>query len=321
MSKLKTKLTKSIKNKKLNVFVLFFLMAFAFLIISKLSKTYTETVSFKINFKNLPENRIISDKDKYKIDVTLNTIGFKLIPFLFNDKKIMIDFNKDVIESKSSYLWLSNQNVTKIEQQLTNTIDIISIKPDTIKFNYQKLATKKVPIVFNSEITFATGYNTQEKAKLSPDSITIIGSDLSLKSISKIYTKKSEFLNVNSDINTELLLLLPENDKSVKLSTNKVKLNAKVEKFTEGFLELPVSVINLPEDLTINYFPKTVTVAYNVSLANYNNIKPLDFKVECDFNEVLGTTNTFFTPKLVKQPSNIKSAKIKQNKIEYILIQ
>jgi hypothetical protein len=321
MSVLKTKLTKSIKNKKLNVFILFFLMAFAFLIISKLSKTYTETVSFKINFNNLPENRVISDKDKYKIDVTLKTIGFKLIPFLFNDKKLIIDFNKDVTESNSSYLWVSNQNTSKIEQQLTNSIDIISIQPDTLKFNFQKLATKKVPIVLNSNITFATGYNTQEKVKLSPDSISIIGSELSLKSISKIDTKKTEFIDVKSDINTELLLLLPENDKSVKLSTNKVKLNAKVEKFTEGSLELPVSVINLPEEITINYFPKTVTVTYNVSLANYKNIKPLDFKVECDFNEVIGSNNTFFTPKLVKQPVNIKSAKIKQNKIEFILIQ
>ena len=96
---------------------------------------------------------------------------------------------------------------------------------------------------------------------------------------------------------------------------------AKVGKFTEGTLEIPISVINLPVNTNINFFPKTVTVVYYVNLSDYNSIKALDFKVECDYSEIGNTNSPFLFPKLIKMPEAVKNARIKQNKVEYILIQ
>jgi hypothetical protein len=125
---------------------------------------------------------------------------------------------------------------------------------------------------------------------------------------------------VTDTINSVIRLKKLDNNK-IKFSDQMITVSAKVEKFTEGTLEVPITIVNKPLDVSINYFPKSISVSYYVSLNNYKSIKPTDFKVECDFAEIDNSIKTFFTPKLVKTPELVKNARLKQNKVEFILIQ
>ena len=98
------------------------------------------------------------------------------------------------------------------------------------------------------------------------------------------------------------------------------KTKADVEKFTEGSLDVPVSVINVPENVSVNHYPKTVTILFNTSLSNYKIINETHFIVQCDFNEI-NENNSFLTPKIVKQPKLIKNVRMQTKKVEFILSQ
>ena len=91
-------------------------------------------------------------------------------------------------------------------------------------------------------------------------------------------------------------------------------------KFTEGEVEVPIINKNVPQDIEINYFPKSIKVAYYVSLENYSAISTSDFKIECDFKESQQQNSSFFIPRLTIENSLVKSAKMKQDKVEYIII-
>lgn len=139
--------------------------------------------------------------------------------------------------------------------------------------------------------------------------------------ISNVKTKKLRLKDVNSPINKSVILELDKSMKKIKLSQNTVKVTGEVGKFTEGQIEVPINVVNLPADVKLNFFPKTVLVSYYVDLDSYKSIKALDFKVECDYGEVKSNERTFFVPHLVQTPPKVKTAKIKQNKIEFIIIE
>ena len=319
LTKLKLEFLKSVRNKKLNVFSLFFLLAFLFLVLSKLSKTYTQTVTFKTNYVNVPENKVINTSGDQKLEVLISSLGFNLLPYYFHAKTLDIDFEKDVTSKNGHYLWISNVSKYTIEKQLGKSIKIISIKPDTLKFLFESLETKLVPVELDSKVTFASGYDVLSHFITTPDSIRVIGSKSALNNVQSIKTKLFKRNEVNVEIKDSISLIIPEAKSELKLSQNIVKVTGLVEKFTEGTIDVPVSIINLPENIKINYFPKEVSVSYYVPLSNYKNVKNLDFKIVCDYKLI--NKNTFIRPVLAKTPKEIKSAKMKQDKVEFIILQ
>ena len=320
-NKLKAKLSKSIKSRKLNVFGLFFLLSLCFLALTKLSKSYTETIYFEIVYKNVPEQHHIDLDSTKKVNVTVNAYGFNLLRYIFYKPTLEIDFNTDVVLKNKTYVWNSRQNGPKISSKFRNTVDVIAIQPDTLRFPYQSLAVKKVPVRTDVAIEFAPGYDMLSKIKVIPDSIKIIGSEKLISEIEYVTTEKLELKTVNSNIERSVDIEMDEALKRVKLSQKNVSIKGHVEKFTEGTFNVPVTIINLPSGTNINFFPKTIPVAYTISLNNYKLVKSTDFRIECDYKDIDNTGKTFLIPKLIKMPEIVKSARLKQKKVEFILMQ
>lgn len=318
---LKSKLYKSLKSGKLKVFSLFFLLAFCFLSVSKLSRSYTETISFEIVQKNIPEEHHVVIDSTQKLNVTVQAYGFNLLKYYFYKPKLQIDFETDVILNHKTYIWNAQQNAPKISSTFKNSVDVISIQPDTLRFPYQKLAVKKVPVKTDVSLEFASGFDMSSKLNIIPDSIKIIGSEKWVAEIDYVTTKKAELKNINKNIDKSLDIEMEEALHHLKMSNKSVMITGHVEKFTEGTFNVAVTIVNLPADTNINFFPKTIPVAYNVSLNNYKHVRPSDFRVECDYKDINNTQKTFLIPKLVKVPEIVKSARLKQHKVEFILMQ
>lgn len=320
-NKLKSKLSKSLKSGKLKVFSLFFLLSFCFLALTKLSKNYTETISFEIVGKNVPEQHHVEIDSTKKINVVVNAYGFNLLRYYFYKPKLEVDFHTDVVLKNKTYLWNAQQNAPKLNSIFKNSVDIISIQPDTLHFPYQSLTVKKVPVKTDIAIEFSPGYDMSSKLEVIPDSIRLIGSEKWISEIEYVTTKKTELKNVNSHIERTVDIEMEEGLKHLKMSKKSVAIKGHVEKFTEGTFNVAVTIINLPADTNINYFPKTIPVAYNVSLNNYKQVRASDFRVECNYKDIDNTEKSFLIPKLVKVPDIVKSARLKQHKVEFILMQ
>ena len=321
LTKLKSKFLRSIKNKRLNVFGLFLLIAFIILVLSKLSNTYTEDLSIAIDFTNLPNDKVLIIDKQPKLDVVVSTYGFKLLTYYLFDTPIAIDLENHAHIKNSTYIWVANRALPSIEKQFGSSVKIISVQPDTLKFSFDALVIKKVPVQLNHDVTFASGYGSFDGFKIVPDSVKIFGSNDEVSKIDKIETAQFNSKDINRDIKKSIALKFPESSHTLKLEQSRVEVTSKVEKFTEGTLEIPITLKNLPSGIQINYFPKTIKVSYDVSLQDYKNIKSKDFKIECDYLDVNKSNQTFFTPHLMSQPKKVKNVKLKQNKIEYIITQ
>lgn len=317
IKKIKSDLLKSIKNKKINVFILFLLSAFVILIFTKLSKQYTNTIIFNIDKINVPEANVILNDSSTVLALTLKTHGFKWLNYYFTKPKIQVDFSKDVYRKDSVYVW-SKSKAYLNNTQLDKQVELLNIAPDTLMFRYDINQIKKVPVKLNSYIKFASGYNVSGDYVLEPDSIQIIGPDIIVKTITHIETDSISMQNIRKDIMESIKLKLPKNQKDIKFSNSSIVLKAKVEKFTEGTLKIPVNVINVPKGTNLKYFPKEVNVSYYVSLSNFNSITSKDFSVVCDYEKTTDNQSVLI-PELKKFPKTVKNTKINQQRIEFII--
>lgn len=312
---LKSHLLSSIKSKKINVFLLFLLSAFIILIFNKLSKEYTNTLVFSIKKEHVPVEHVILNDSSNVLAITLKTHGFKWLSYYMSKPKVSIDFAKDVYRKDSAYVW--HKSIKYLANtQFDDQVELLNISPDTLYFKYGVNLVKKVPVILKSDIDFALGYDISGDYRLKPDSVTIIGPDILVSKLEFVETKEISLMDVRTNIIKNLALDIT-NKSDLKFSTELITLNAKVEKFTEGKLKVPVEIINIPEGLKIKYFPKEINVSYYVSLNNFNSVTVKDFKVVCDYNKVVKASTLF--PELVTIPKQVKNAKINQQLIEFII--
>ncbi|WP_241910452.1 YbbR-like domain-containing protein [Pseudotamlana carrageenivorans] len=306
----------SIKNKRINVFLLFLLFAFIILIISKLSKTYTDTIPFKVEKVNVPQEYVILD-DSVSMNITLKTHGFRWLKYYFTKPKVTVDFSSDVHKNDHAFVY----NKTKAylnNTQFDNEVEILNLSPEKIAFRYGVNLVKKVPVKIKAEVNYALGFNSSEAFRVEPDSVKVIGPDVLVSKIKFLETEAKQLNEVRANLNEPLKLKFPENTSEVQYTVHQVTLKVKVEKFTEGTLKIPVKVINTPKNSVVNYFPKEVSVSYVVSLNNFERITKQDFEVVCDFEKIHDNQN-FLTPELIRVPALAKHSRISQQRIEFII--
>lgn len=306
-----------LKRKNAKRFSIFFLVAFIFLIFSKLSNDYTQNIKLRVQIANTQDEIVLKKDSTNIIDAFVKAKGFSMLSFLFsNTEDIVLDSKTDVTTRPDHFIFDVQSHKFLIEEQLGKSYDLLTLSPDTLNLYYSKLASKKVPLVLESDVKYSVGYDIKGEFSTNIDSIKIVGSANEVDSIHKIKTKKLILNDVNKDISEHVEVNVSKY-KNIEVFPKVVEVKAKVTRFTEGTIEVPVTLVNKPKDLEINFFPKTVSVAYYVDLENYKLIKKGDFIVECDFMAV-EENQTYLVPRVTKKPEFIKRANIKQNRIDFI---
>lgn len=301
--------------KTLNNFLIFLLISILFSTIVKLTKVHTKSISYKINLTDIPDDKIITNQSVDSIKITVSSFGFDFVKYYLSDQAINIS-SKDIFDNSKSYVITQSNSYSQIDNFITPKFELISINIDSLFFNYDRLKTKNVPVVLNSSINFSQGFDYFENFTIVPDSISVIGPELVLESINTITTKKLILDNLKSSINENLLLDIQYTN--LKYSNKSVMLFIDVEKSTESILDIPVSIINVPKDIKLNYYPKMIKISFTVSLDNYQKYSSKDFKIICDFNQI--SLDGKLTPEVINQPNLIKNLRLINNEIQYVFL-
>jgi hypothetical protein len=251
--------------------------------------------------------------------IMVTAYGFRQIKYYLKKPSIDIDFST-LDKNTTHYNWIAKRELSNIIRQFDINEKIESIIPDTIVFRYDVNTIKKIPVVLDVDIKFSSGFDVNGAFKIEPDSISVIGPKIVLDSISMIYAEKLELDNVVSDVNSTVKLKLLSQHQDLKFSQKQAQVTGTVEKFTEGIIEVPVNVINIPKNIKIKYYPKTIPVIYYTSLSNFKSISSSSFIVESDYNS-LSAADSYLIPEIVQQPDLVKNARLSIKRIEFILIQ
>lgn len=305
-------------NRKIKVFLLFLVLTSVIWIMVELSKTYTTTLSFKVQYKNIPADKLFQNTPVSELDLVIKAPGFSQLRYKAKQHTVALNLNK-LVKKNNLYYILPNQQLSLLKEQLPADIEVLNVLNDTIFFELVNNITKKVPVHLNIDLKFKLGYNFIENIKCTPDSVEVTGPEKYIDSIFEIFTEPLKLTEIYENIDTELKLILPVN-KNVKLSANKIEVTGKVDKFTEGRFKIPVKIINEPDGVKLNPFPKEIEVVYQVGLSNFNKINEDSFSVVFDYNQYNNDTTVRYLLPLINQKSDlVYSVKIIPNQIEFLI--
>lgn len=308
-------------NRRLVTF-LFCLLISAFLwLMLSLSKEYNEEITFPVTITNFPIDRVVANELPENIQVEIRASGFYLLKYKYLKSRdtILIDAKGSRhLPGKNNFYLLTNLRLDKISAQLNQGVKALRVFPDTIFLNYNKKKSKKVPIKSKLKLDFAPLYQLADSVKLSPDFITVSGAAELVDKIRFVETKTVKLKKLSDTTTVELPIAKTKDIKLVELSDYSVKATVNVSKFTEASLEIPLEVEHLPKGVSLKTFPGKVMVTYTVALQNYESVTPMQFRAIVDYAKIDKKSNKLRV-KLVKQPSEVKTAKVSPDKVEFII--
>lgn len=311
---------KSIKNnRKIKVFLFFLVLSSIIWVLMKLSNTFISQVAFNVEYTELPKDKMVQKKPVSELELQIKAPGFMLLKYKFKKRKILLNL-KNISRNKNGYYLLPNKQILALNSQFSNEIEIMSVLRDSIFIEIGNSISKKVPIIPNLEIQYKAGYNLVEKLLLIPDSVVVSGAKKLIDSITGITTSTLKLNDVYKDITVDLLLKSPYKSEQIKMSGIKVKVNGKVDKFTEGTFKIPVTIINVPFGVTVTTFPKEIEVIYQAGLSNFSKITQNDVSVVFDYKQYENDTLISYLTPIIEQKSEfIYALKINPPQLEFLI--
>jgi hypothetical protein len=232
-------------------------------------------------------------------------------------KKIQLDVRKTQRKSSSNYYFVSSNHLIEIQNQISNKYVLEQVVQDTIPLSLGQLTSKMIPVKGDFDITYKLGYHLTKPIELKPDSVLVSGPKEQIDTLQNLQLQPLVLNELSESINTTLSI--QEISPVIKFTQKEVKIIGEIDRFTEGNLSVPFSIINLPKDVNVNTFPTTLTIVFQVGLNNFNKVNASSFQVICDYQHSIDNGLNYLIPKVIAKPDFVTSVIVNPNKVEFLI--
>lgn len=317
MIKKKNKPSKQwIKKGPLKTFLFFLGFSAVIWIFVQFSKQYTVPVEVPITYINVPMDKILEESRDRTLQLRMRDNGFNIARYRLIPPDLKIDLSEVRVEGNTLIYELEQQKQS-IVSQLNLSYENTAFLQQDIRIGFEQREVKTVNVVSNIELGFAVGYSALEEIILEPDTVRVSGPASVLDTLEEVGTRAIRINNINRDISGTVKLETGGLN-NVTFFEEEVNYRLRTDKFTEGKVEIPVEVINVPQDQNVVIFPKEVALFYQVSLKDFEKVKASSFKVVVDFEQALASEG-FLLAQVVQKPSFVNNVRLNERRIQFVI--
>ena len=304
------------KKTNFNAFLFFLFFAVIVWIFVQFSKEYNQIIEIPVEYVNVPPNKVIAEDNPEELQLRMIENGFRIAWFSMFAPTLSIDV-AGLTEEEERLVYVIDEHRNEIQQQLNINFENSRFLREVLFIDYRQRKEKTIPVFSRIKVGFGAGYAATNEFQLEPDSVTVSGPDNILDTLNQLQTVPLAIENVKNDLTGTVAIDTSRLEK-VSVYQNRVSYTLDVEKFTEGSVEVPVEMINVPSGLNVVIFPKEILVFYQVNLKDFSRVEASDFKVVGDFSQVSGNQD-FVIPRIVEQPDFVKNLRLNEKKIQFII--
>ncbi|MCX2575435.1 YbbR-like domain-containing protein [Pedobacter sandarakinus] len=309
------RLTKIEKRRVFTLLACLFLAIAAWLFMA-LNNKYIYTAKTVLVFKNTPTKRAFYPLQSDTVDLQVEGTGWQLLFSRLRISPPSISVNLSQLNTKD-FVTFSDQ-LYNVNRQLESTQKVISVKPDTLYFDFTKRTVKKVPVKLVSRLDFVSQYGISSDILLTPKSIKVAGPSEELAKITSWPTDTLILDKIQSS-STIRIGLQHSIHKNVSIYPSSVEVKLPVDEFTEKTIDVPLKIINNKNYNSIKLYPKKIKITFLVALSNYNVVNENFIDAVVDANEWVVLNHKQLTVKLTQFPYYCKLVKISPSKVDFVI--
>lgn len=300
-------------REKIVVFTVSFILAFCLWLLVNLSRDFNLDINLPISVANVPQDQALREPLPETATVGISGEGWKLINFYNNPPPIDVN----ITDSEINLYDQVRQNMNALPD-----INVQKVQPLILSVNLEEKVSKKVPVVSHIELSFRDQFSLLDSASFQPDSITITGASSLVENIRAWPTDSLVISDISGDISRNVSLKEPE--ELISLEQSLVNFTAPVAQFTEGEVRVKVDTRNLPITSNVSFSPSSISVKFDVPIANYADLEGADlFDAYIPYDDLMEDSTGFVRPKIeLKQEVDypIKIRSFQPNRVAYFMV-
>ena len=304
-------------NKEFVVFVFFLALSGAFWLFTTLNQVYEHEFAIPVSVVGVPKNAVLTSEETDTVRMTIRDKGITLLTYMYGDvlQRVNVSF-KTYSKPNGTGVIMASDLQKLVYQQLANGSRITSVKPEKLEFYYNYGAKKMVPVRWSGRVMPEEMFFISRVA-YSPDSVTIYASHEKLDSINVVYTEQLNYANFRDTLNANCELA---KIKGVKMVPDHVRVTFFTDVLTEEQIEgVPIKAINMPVGKHLRTFPAKVNISFVTGVSVYRNLKPSDFTVVADYNDIINHPTEKCHIYLKSVPRGISRARLEVSMVDYLI--
>ena len=304
-------------NKEFVVFVFFLALSGAFWLFTTLNQVYEHEFAIPVSVVGVPKNAVLTSEETDTVRMTIRDKGITLLTYMYGDVLRKINVNFKTYSKSNGTGSISSAELQKlVYQQLANGSRIVSVKPEKLEFYYNYGAKKMVPVRWTGRVMPEEMFFISRVA-YNPDSITIYASHEKLDSINVVYTEQLNYANFRDTLNANCELA---KIRGLKMVPDHVKVTFFTDVLTEEEIEVvPIKAINMPVGKHLRTFPAKVNISFVTGVSVYRNLKPTDFTVVADYNDIINHPTEKCHIYLKSVPRGISRTRLQTSMVDYLI--
>ena len=310
-------------NKKLLVYLFFVGVSTIFWFLNALSKEYTTSLNYPVNYINFPKDKILTNELPKKLSLRVTAYGFDILRYKLSTAFLSNPFDVNKYTNNR----LSNNSITRyslptshiknrFDRELSSGFELVGINPDTLYFEFSPILVKEVPIHLNISAGFEQQFMQGGTISLEKDSVLIKGPGSLLDSIYQVETNELILSDLNKTTTRDISFKPIE---GVDFEWQKVKVTVPVEQFTEAQKNIPIKVDNLPDSMILRLFPGDVKVSYFVGLKKYETVSVDHFDLRVDYNEAANGNTNKVKVELKTSPAFVSNVRYHPQTVSFLI--
>lgn len=309
------KLTK-IERKRFLVLITCLLTAIAAWLFMALNNKYVYTAKTVLKYNNIPLKRAFHPLQSDTVDLQVEGTGWQLLFARLRVKPQSIAISLEKLSSRNFILF--SEQLYQVNRQLETSQKIISVKPDTLYFDFSEKKVKRVPVKLISDLSYIKQYDISAPIEISPDYVTISGPEEELARIKEWKTDSIKLKEVQ--YTTKSVVAMTQSKlKNVSIFPTTVEVKIPVDEFTEKVVEVPLKIINNSAYYSIKLYPKKVKVTFMVALSKYNQVNEEFIEAVVDMDEWKNLNHNKLRVKIIRFPQNCKLVQVLPGKVDFII--
>jgi hypothetical protein len=304
-------------SREFRIFLIFLVISSFFWGLQSLQEVRELEVRVPLIYNQISSPVTITNDLPAFISVTLRDKGTNLYYYYRHHRDLTLKLNVLDFYNKEDIGKISASALgSMLSNKLMTTTQLVRINPEFIPVFFASEKAKEVPVHLVSNLNFAAQHLLADTPFIHPTVVQVFAPASLLR---KIQFVETQMLNTEELKDTTLVTVALKPIKGARFSVNTVEVRLCVEEFTERSFTLPITGLNFPAGTSLLSFPPSVKVTFFLGLSVYNKIKPSDFLMTVDYNDMKVSKNNVCKVRLIKLPKSIENVRIQPESVECLL--
>ena len=308
------------KNKEFLIFLLFFFVSAAFWLLQSLNESFDIELKVPLRLDHIPSDVVITSELPPYVNVVVRDKGTVLVRYIYGKEQtpVIVDFGSQESGVASGRVSVPLAGIQKsVQSLLLSSTKVVSIKPDTLEYFFNKGDRKKVPVRLAGKIETSPEYYLQ-RVDFSPDSVEVLAPSYILDTIAEAQIVPVYWEDLSANRKTKNAI---RKIKGAKFVPEHVEMKVAVDLYTEKTVSIPIVGLNFPGSKDLRTFPSKVNVTFRVGMSMFKKITADDFVLAVTYEELMRNKSPKLQLHLKSMPMGVSNVRIEPAEVDYLIEQ